>query len=56
MYLPFRTCTVTDSGFACDGEHVYLPESDILARCISKYDVVISPFSVITDTPPLGES
>lgn len=42
--LPFSTCTLTVSGFACDGEHVYLPESDILARCISKYDVVISPF------------
>lgn len=54
--LPFSTCTLTVSGFACDGEHVYLPESDILARCISKYDVVISPFSVITDTPPRGES
>lgn len=55
-YIPFRTWTLTVLGFACVGKHVYFPESDILAFCMSKYDVVTSPFSVITDTPPRGES
>lgn len=36
--------------------HLYSPVSVDLARWISKYDVVMSPFSVITDTPPRGLS
>lgn len=47
---------MTVSGLALDGEHIYFPESATLARWIKRYDVVISPFSVITETPPLGES
>lgn len=34
--LPFKTCTLTVSGFACAGMHVYLPESETFALCISK--------------------
>lgn len=49
-------CTLTKTGFAFEGEHEYFPESDTRAFCIRRYDVVISPFSVITETPPLGES
>lgn len=56
LYIPFRTWTLTVLGFAWVGKHVYFPESDILAFCMSKYDVVTSPFSVMTDTPPRGES
>lgn len=49
-----QVLTLATSAF--DGEHEYLPESAKSAFCISKYDVVTSPFSVITDTPPLVES
>lgn len=55
-YVPFRMCTLTVTGLAFDGEQVYFPESDFRARCIKRNDVVTSPFSVITDTPPRGES
>jgi hypothetical protein len=44
------------TGLAFDGEQTYLPLSFDLARCISRYDVVMSPFSVMTLTPPRGES
>lgn len=56
MYLPFKIWTFTDLEFALDGKQVYCPESAMLARWINRYDVVMSPFSVITETPPLGES
>lgn len=56
IYLPFNTCTITVRGFAFEGLHVYFPESGARALCMSKYEVVMSPFSVMTLTPPLGES
>ena len=56
VYLPFKTCTVTLRLLAFDGLHWYCPESDVRAFCMSKKDVVVSPFSVITDTPPRGLS
>lgn len=55
-YLPLSTWTITILLFALDGLHWYCPESDGLAPFINKNDVVVSPFSVITVTPPLGES
>lgn len=55
-YLPFKTCTVTLLLFALDGLHWYCPESDGLAFLISRNDVVVSSFFVITDTPPRGDS
>lgn len=54
--LPFKICTFIVSGLAFVGLHVYFPESGSLARCISKFEIVMSPFSVITETPPRGES
>lgn len=48
--------TFTDFELAFEGKQEYLPESEIWARCIRRYDVVMSPFSVMTETPPLGES
>lgn len=56
VYLPFKTCTVTLRLLAFDGLHWYCPESDVRAFCMSKNDVVVSPFSVMTDTPPRGLS
>lgn len=55
-YLPFSTWTVTLLLFALLGLHWYWPESCGRALCINKNDVVVSPFSVITETPPRGES
>lgn len=48
LYIPFRMCTCTVFGWALDGIHWYTPLSLDLAFWISKYDVVMSPFSVIT--------
>ena len=56
IYLPFNTCTLTLATSAFDGEHEYFPESAKSAFCINKYEVVTSPFSVITETPPRVES
>jgi len=55
-YLPFRTCTRTLATSALEGAQEYLPESARSAFCMSRNEVVTSPFSVITDTPPLDES
>lgn len=55
-HLPANTCTFTLLLFALLGEHVYWPESDALALCIKRYDVVTSAFSVMTLTPPRSES
>lgn len=54
--VPFKTCTRTYATSAFDGEHEYFPESVKSAFFINKYDVVISPLSVIIETPPRGES
>ena len=54
--VPFRMCTLIVEGSAFDGEQTYFPLSVVRARCISRYDVVVSLFSVMTDTPPRGES
>uniref|UniRef100_A0A182VFW9 Uncharacterized protein n=1 Tax=Anopheles merus TaxID=30066 RepID=A0A182VFW9_ANOME len=35
-HLPFSTCTCTVVGLAIDGRHVYLPESVLRARWISR--------------------
>lgn len=54
--LPFRTWTLMPTGVAFDGEQTYFPLSFDFARWIKRYEVVTSPFSVITLTPPRGES
>lgn len=54
--LPFKTWTLMLTGLAFDGEQIYFPLSFDFARWIKRYDVVSSPFSVITLTPPLCES
>lgn len=56
FYLPFRTCTRILEISAFDGAHEYFPESGKSASCMSRYDVVVSPFCVCTDIPPLAES
>jgi len=55
-YSPLSTCTVIDFGWALLGLQVYRPESDGFASCTSRKLVVLSPFSVTTETPPLVES
>lgn len=55
-HSPLSTCTVMDLGCALLGLHVYLPESLGLACCTNRKLVVLSPFSVTTETPPLDES
>ena len=54
--LPLSTCTFTETGFPIAGEHVYIPASEGRASWTTKKLDVISPFSVITLTPPRGES
>lgn len=54
--LPFKTWTLMPIGVAFDGEQTYFPLSFDFARWIKRYEVVTSPFSVITLTPPRGES
>lgn len=56
MYIPLSICTRTVFVLALLGWQVYWPLSAGWARCTRRYDVVTSPFSVITDTPPLGLS
>lgn len=56
LHLPLRTCTRTLATSALDGEQEYLPESSRSAFWISRCEVVTSPFSVMTETPPRLES
>ena len=55
-FLPLSTCTLTDTALPIAGEHVYIPASEGRASCTTRKLAVISPFSVMTLTPPRGES
>ena len=56
IVLPLSTCTLTETAFPIAGEHVYVPASEGRASWTTRKLAVISPFSVITLTPPRGES
>lgn len=53
---PFSTCTVMFAGDALEGLQSYRPESESCAFWMSSEQVVSSPFSMMTVTPPRGES
>ena len=55
-FLPLSTCTFTDTALPIAGEHVYIPASEGRASWTTRKLAVISPFSVMTLTPPRGES
>lgn len=54
--LPLRTNTLTECLLTLSTMQAYVPESTYLAFCTYKYDVVFSPLSIITETPPRSES
>ena len=53
---PLITWTLVPAGPPTLGWQRYAPESETLARWISRKEAVVSPFSVIWLTPPRGES
>ena len=56
IYLPLSMWTLTETVSPRLGEHEYVPESEGIACWTTRKLAVMSPFSVITLTPPRGES